>query len=140
MAEWHLAAIRNALTARGWVIVEHPGDGYRTAGTWELRRPGDERALYIDFDGLDDMRTLPLAQSYGCRVRGISSALYFRRARSGDIWKKELAGFVACVETCVLAGDSTPRDMQFSAADSTRVLPTRLRSGASLGRRRTRRG
>jgi hypothetical protein len=97
MAEWHLEAIREALGSRGWVIAEHPGDEYRTAGTWELHRSGDERTVYIDFDGLDDMRTLPLAQSYGCHVRGISPGLYFRRARAGDIWEKELAAFIACV-------------------------------------------
>jgi hypothetical protein len=100
VAEWHLQAIRVALEARGWVIAEHPGDGYRIAGTWELRRHGDERVVWIDFDGLDDMRTLPMAQSYGCQLRGALRGLYFRRARAGDIWRRELEAFVASVETC----------------------------------------
>jgi hypothetical protein len=103
VAEWHLKAIRVALEARGSVIAEHSGDDYRIAGTWEQRRPGDDRVLWIDFDGLDDMRTL----SYGCQLRGTratSPGLYFRRARAGDTWKRELAAFVAVVETYGTAG------------------------------------
>ena len=97
VAEWHLQAIRVALAARGWVIIERAGDGYRVAATWELRRPRDQRVLCIDFDGLDDMRTLPIEESYGCRVRGTSPGLYFRRAPNS--WKSELAAFVLSVET-----------------------------------------
>jgi hypothetical protein len=102
MADWHLQAIRSALEARGWVIVEQPGDDYRISGTWELRRPRDERVLRIDFEGLDDMRTLPLDQSYGCQVRGTEGTppgLYLRRARAKELWNAELAAFVTFVET-----------------------------------------
>jgi len=57
----------------------------------------------IDFDGLDDMKTLPVAESYACSVRGTSNSLYFRRkgvggSRQAERWPEELAAFVAGVE------------------------------------------
>ena len=78
--------------------MEQPGDGYQIAGTWELRRAGDNRVFHVDFDGLDDMRTLPVTESYACRVRNRGASLYFRRARSRDLWEGELAAFVSSIE------------------------------------------
>ena len=98
MAEWHLEDLRCALEKRGWLITVHAGDDYRSSGTWELRRPRDTKAVWIDFNGLDDMRTLPVGQSYGCERRGTSIGLYFRRARAADIWKRELATFLESLE------------------------------------------
>jgi hypothetical protein len=98
MAEWHLCDLRAALEKGGWTIVEHPGDDYRVAGTWELRRHGDDRAVHIDFSGLDDMQTLSIHDSYGCAMRDNLSTLYFRRARSRSLWETELAAFVASLD------------------------------------------
>jgi hypothetical protein len=99
VAEWHLEELRSALERRGWRIVEHPGDDYRVSGSWELRRSGDAEARWIDFDGLDDLQTLPMDRSFACRVRGSASvSLYFRRARSNDLWTKELATLVQALE------------------------------------------
>ena len=99
MAEWHLAHIRAALARRGWQIAEHPGDDYRVSTSWEIRRARDPRALVIDFDGLDDMRALAIELRYGCTLRAATTSdLYFRRARRGDLWERELAVFVESLE------------------------------------------
>jgi hypothetical protein len=100
MAQWHLDELRAELARRGWrVRAELPGNDYNVSATWELRRHGDAKTLLVDFDGLDDMRTLPLDQSYGCSVRGGGLELYFRRRGSNDPparerWRDELAAFV----------------------------------------------
>ncbi len=78
-----------------------PGDDYKIAATWELRRGNDTRVLHIDFDGLDDMRTLPIEQSYACRIRGSNTSLLFRKNR--NIWDAELTSFVASLEPTEIA-------------------------------------
>lgn len=102
MAEWHLKELRNAVERSGWrFVAEHSGDNYSISASWEFKRSDNEPVLWIDFEGLDDMRTLPIEQSYGCRVRNRSGeGLYFRRKGSADsakreIWLKELKAFVA---------------------------------------------
>jgi hypothetical protein len=103
MAQWHLDQLRSALEQRGWRLTqEFPGDDYRVAGSWSLERSPAGR-LIIDFEGLDDMKTLPMAESYACSVRGASNSLYFRRkgesgSRQAKRWPEELAAFVASVE------------------------------------------
>jgi hypothetical protein len=54
---------------------------------------------YVDFEGLDDLRVLPLAESYGCNVREGALSLYFRRQRSRELWEAELRAFVDGLET-----------------------------------------
>lgn len=100
MARWHLDELRSTLERKGWRVVnELPGDEYRISGTWELQRSSDPRSLFIDFDGLDDLNTLPLDESYACRVRGTDHSLYFgRRGETGSTartrWRDELSSFV----------------------------------------------
>ena len=99
MARWHLDELRAALDRNGWSIVALEGDDYRVSGVWQLRRSGDSRIVMVDFEGLDDLKTLPLEQSYACRVRGTSNSLYFgRRGKSGSSsrgrWRDELRLFV----------------------------------------------
>ena len=100
MATWHLEELRNALERKGWrVVAELPGDDYRVSATWELQRSGDPRSLVIDFDGLDDMKTLPLDESYACSVRGTDHSLSFsRRGETGSDararWRDQLSAFV----------------------------------------------
>jgi len=98
MAIWHLDELTDALERRGWRCVQLAGDGYRISATWELKRAGDDRVLHVDFDGLDDMRTLPLAESYGCSVRETGRVLYFRRQRTRELWFSELREFVSDLE------------------------------------------
>jgi hypothetical protein len=104
MAAWHLDELRTALEKRGWrITAELPGDDYKISGTWELRRGGDTRTLLLDFEGLDDIRTLPLAESYACQLRGTSQSIYFSRRGEGgssarERWQSELASFVKGVD------------------------------------------
>ncbi len=55
---------------------------------------------------MDDMRALPLEESYACRVRGTSHTLYFRRrgisgSKQRARWTGELSAFVEAI------GDAT---------------------------------
>jgi hypothetical protein len=101
MADWHLDELRAALEKRGWSCVELPGNDYEVSATWQLSRPRDARVLHIDFDGLDDMKTLPLEHSYGCNLREAAErdrGLYFRRQRSRELWERELRAFIDSLE------------------------------------------
>lgn len=61
-------------------------------------------STFIAFEGLDDLVTLPLEQSYGCYVRGRESvSLYFGRRGENDskrkrIWQNDLMRFVNGLE------------------------------------------
>lgn len=101
MPDWHLQEIRNALESRGWrFVAEHPGDDYRVSATWEIERSTKKPPVFIDFNGLDDLNTLPLEQSYGCRVHGSDSvSLYFGRKGEGGSrrrqnWRRDLRRFL----------------------------------------------
>lgn len=99
MADWHLTDIEEALKRRGWRIVERlPGDDYRISATWRIERGNDQRAVLIDFDGLDDLKILPIGQSYSCTQRSTGNSLYFRRKGARDDWHAELTAFVLALE------------------------------------------
>ena len=106
MAVWHLQELRNAFEQKGWrVIAEHPGDDYRVSATWEIQRSTEEPSIFIDFEGLDDLVTLPLEQSYGCQIRGKDSSrgLYFGRKGEGNSarqenWRQALREFISELE------------------------------------------
>lgn len=88
------------------MTAELPGDDYKISATWELRRSADVRTLFLDLDGLDDMKVLPPAESYGCTVRGTRHSLYFRRRGTGDPvarerWQTDLAKFVEALSADV---------------------------------------
>ncbi len=107
MAEWHLKDLQTALACAGWrVEAELPGNDYNISGTWKVTR-GKSEEIFIDFDGLDDMATLPIEQSYGCGVRGRPAPkLYFGRmgAKGSDQrtgWQSVLRKFVSELETSV---------------------------------------
>lgn len=106
MAEWHLRELRNALEAKGWrVLAEHPGDERGLSASWEIERSTKKPSVFIDFEGLDDLITLPLEQSYACNIRGHrSSALYFSRkgsdgSRRRENWRDDLQQFLIDLET-----------------------------------------
>jgi hypothetical protein len=72
MSDFHLKILRDAIERRGWAIEELPGDDYAVSATWRITR-GESVRLHIDFDGLDDMQTLPIQISYGCARVGARS-------------------------------------------------------------------
>jgi hypothetical protein len=99
MARWHLEVLRAALERRGWSCVELTSEVHGISAAWELRRSADSRVLHIDFEGIDDPRTLPVTESYGCHVREQRQlSLYFRRQRTLEIWNRELVAFVDGLE------------------------------------------
>ena len=105
MSESNLEALRKALLRKGWKVhSELPGNDYDVSASWEIGRGGEDRTLIIDFQGLDDMKTLPLNQSYACNVRGKSgNGLYFRRpghkgSNRRQLWTDDLDEFVRGLE------------------------------------------
>ena len=108
MAQWHLDQLREALERKGWRLQsELPGDDYRISGSWAMERSGSSGAMVIDFEGLEDMKTLPMAESYACSVRGTRHTLYFRRrgetgSTARERWSDELQMFVAGVDVHAL--------------------------------------
>mgnify|MGYP001198211245 FL=1 len=94
MAEWHLIDLRNALQRKKWqVFTCLKGNDYDGSGIWQIQRPDGTEKRHIEFDGLDDMETLSLEASYGCKVRELPGCkLYFHR--KGSAWKQQLVEFV----------------------------------------------
>ena len=98
MAQWHLNDLKASFERYGWrVVAELPGNDYKISGSWELQR--NASVVIVDFEGLDDMSTLPIHEAYACRIRGSEHSLYFGgRGNSGsaarDRWRSELASFV----------------------------------------------
>ncbi len=93
MSNIHLNDIRKCLEKAHWrVAQELDGDGYRISGVWVVERPDGTDRFHLDFQGIDDMRTLPIEESYACKVREAPDvSCYF--SRQGRSWPKELAGF-----------------------------------------------
>ena len=86
MAQWHLDGLRDALSKKGWdVVAELAGNDYDVSGSWQIQRSTKQLPLHIDFEGLDDMQTLPMERAYACRLRERSKlSLHFSRQRTWD--------------------------------------------------------
>jgi hypothetical protein len=68
MSEVHLDNLRNALEKSHWVVtLELDGNDYDISAIWVVSRPDGTAIRNIEFEGLDDMETLPIEKSYGCR-------------------------------------------------------------------------
>lgn len=79
MSHEHLENLRNKLEQIGWIVAEElEGNDYDISAVWLITRPNGSKKLHIDFQGLDDMVTLPIEKSYGCKVREFPKiSLYF---------------------------------------------------------------
>lgn len=93
MAQWHLDSLRDALRKKGWEIVrELPGNDHGLSGSWQIQRSTKRPSLHIDFEGLDDLQTLPMTRAYACRLREHTKlTLYFSRQRT---WQAGLRAFI----------------------------------------------
>ena len=94
MSEERLTALRNALETNHQVLIsEKQGNDYDVSAIWVISRPDGKTKLHIEFDGLDDMKTLSIEESFGCSVREIPNLdLYF--ARINRTWDEALLKFV----------------------------------------------
>ena len=103
MSETHLNALRNALESNRWIVVsELDGDDYSISAIWVVSRPDGSTVRQIEFDGLDDMKVLPIEESYGCRIREYPSiSLYF--ARINRSWNGLLSEFIEELNASVAA-------------------------------------
>jgi hypothetical protein len=98
MAQWHLDELRKALDRKGWsVLAELDGNNYEISGSWEIQRSTSTPALHIDFEGLGDLKTLPMPQAYSCRLReNTKVGLYFSKQKT---WKKPLEEFISALDS-----------------------------------------
>ena len=94
MSDSHLIELRKRLENSHWVLVsELSGNDYDISARWLISRPDGSHQMHLEFEGLDDMNTLPLEQSYGCRVMEAPTIkLYF--SRLGRAWKNDLSKFM----------------------------------------------
>ncbi|RYZ88978.1 MAG: hypothetical protein EOP04_08060 [Proteobacteria bacterium] len=97
--------MQNSLEKRGWQIISLiPGDGYAISASWVIERSNRVTPLYIDFQGLDDMKTLPIEESIGCHIRVEPNIdLYFskqgqRKSSHRERWKDSLTKFVSQID------------------------------------------
>ena len=93
MGDTHLHELKIALEEKGWrLISQEEGDGYRISGVWRIQRSTRVRPTEILFEGLDDMRTLPVEQAYACEVKEHKDiSLYFGSMKE---FRKALPAFV----------------------------------------------
>ncbi len=94
MSSTHLEDLEAALRRSHWTVAKRcDGDNYRVSAIWAIARQDGSELRHIVFEGLHDLETLPIDQSYGCHVREAPEvALYF--ARVGRSWPKELKAFL----------------------------------------------
>ena len=95
MSEAHLTELRKVLENNHWVIAsEQEGNEYDISGVWEISRPDGTNKIHIEFEGLDDMETLPIEKSYSCRIKEVPKVnLHFSKV--GRSWGEELTNFIS---------------------------------------------
>jgi hypothetical protein len=95
MSECNIEELNKSLEKNNWKIIEDiPGNDYGISLSWKIQRSNQEEPTIIDFEGFDDLITLPIEKSYGCNIRGKNIMLYFRKLRSKSIWNQELENFI----------------------------------------------
>lgn len=115
MALWHLDEIRNELLRNKWnVIDENSGDGYRVSGKWVVQHRSG-KALTLEFEGLDEERTLLIERSYGVHLQEDSSvSLYIPKNKPSQSkpnalkeWKEALSSFIGTMNSMLGYRDGT---------------------------------
>src|SRR5215468_10929169 len=98
MGDTHLNELRTAIEQKGWHLLSgEEGDGYRICGAWRIQRRTRVPPTEILFEGLDDMRTLPVERAYACAVKGHENiGLYFGSMKE---FRKALPAFVRALDT-----------------------------------------
>jgi hypothetical protein len=94
----HLERLKKALEQHKWVVVdERPGNNYEISAFWRVARPNGDSEFVIAFEGLDDLETLPIENSYGCHIVGNKEvSLYF--GKIGRSFPNNLSKFLEALE------------------------------------------
>ncbi len=97
MSDTHLHELRTALEQRNWhLISQEEGDGYRISGVWRIQRSTRVPPTEIVFEGLDDLRTLPVERAYACEVKDHKEiGLYFGSMKE---FRRALPAFVRALD------------------------------------------
>jgi hypothetical protein len=94
MSHQHLSDIRSALERNHWRVIEElPGNDYDVSAAWKIARPNGSSACHLEFEGLDDMKTLPIERAYAIRVREAPEVIAYL-ARESRSWPEALAKFI----------------------------------------------
>lgn len=95
MSIHHLRELRAALEQNHWTVVEElPGNDFDISGVWRIARPDGSQVFYLEFQGRDDLRALPMEDAYGIKIREAPEVgAYF--ARVGRTWPAELGRFIS---------------------------------------------
>ena len=90
----HLKQLKKDLENHHWKIIsEEGGNDYDISAVWIVARPDGSNQLHLEFEGLDDLKTLPIEKSYACHVREASDiSVYFGKISKS--WPKELSEFI----------------------------------------------
>jgi hypothetical protein len=98
MGDTHLNELRTGLEEKGWRLISRgEGDGYRISEVWRIQRSTRIGPTEIVFDGLDDMRTLPVERAYACEVKDHKDiGLYFGAMKE---FRKALPAFLRALDT-----------------------------------------
>jgi hypothetical protein len=62
MSNKHLKELEDILNTFHFIINRIGGNEYDISETWEICRPDGTNKIHIDFEGLVDMKTLPVEQ------------------------------------------------------------------------------
>jgi hypothetical protein len=94
MGDTHLDELRKALERKGWkVLSQGDGDSYRISAVWRVQRSNNAEVTELLFEGFDDLKVLPVAQSYACRVKDKREvSIYLGSMKE---FKKALPGFIS---------------------------------------------
>jgi hypothetical protein len=98
MSSQHLSGIKSALERSQWrVIDELPGNDHFISAVWRIARPDGSGIFHLEFEGMDDLDTLPIERAYGIRVREAPEiGAYF--ARPSRTWPVKLEQFINNLE------------------------------------------
>lgn len=101
MSGFHLNDLKKELEKNHWAVVsELEGNDYEISGVWVISRLNGKNQMHLEFEGLNDMETLPVVKSYGCRIKeNPNIKLYLSRVER--TWKVELSKFVEALNDVV---------------------------------------
>ena len=92
----HIEDLRKKLNEHHWVISEElEGNELDISGYWVINQLYEpNKSLTLGFEGMDDLKVLPMEKSYACFVSEKPSVLLYFSKNNPKMWKKNLEEFV----------------------------------------------